>query len=244
MLSDPLGPAAEPFRILATNLDFVNLDRNARTIMFTSALRGEGKSTTVANLGVAAARGGRRVILVDLDVRKPSLGRLFELGERPGLTAAVLGRVSLEDALIPIPLRDLGLTDEARTADETSGALEVLPVGPLPPNPAEFVGSHRLSVLLAELAERADLVLVDAPPILNLSDAMTLAARVDGLVVITRLSFIKRSALAELRRVLLAAPTVKLGFVLTGTTVGDGYGEYGYGSGSAGETRVTWETTV
>ena len=73
MLTDPLSPAAEPFRILAANLDFVNLERNARTIMFTSATHGEGKSTTVANLAVALARGGRRVILADLDVRKPSL---------------------------------------------------------------------------------------------------------------------------------------------------------------------------
>ena len=86
MLAEPLSPAAEPFRILATNLDFVNLERNARTIMFTSATHGEGKSTTVANLAVALARGGRRVILVDLDVRKPSLDGLFELGDRPGLT--------------------------------------------------------------------------------------------------------------------------------------------------------------
>ena len=79
MLADPLSPAAEPYRILATNLDFVNLERNAQTIMFTSATRGEGKSTTVANLAVALARGGRRVILVDLDVRKPSLAGFFSL---------------------------------------------------------------------------------------------------------------------------------------------------------------------
>ena len=79
MLTDPLSPAAEPYRILATNLDFVNLERNAQTIMFTSATRGEGKSTTVANLAVALARGGRRVILVDLDVRKPSLASFFSL---------------------------------------------------------------------------------------------------------------------------------------------------------------------
>ena len=112
----------------------------------------------------------------------------------------------------------------------------MLPVGPLPPNPAEFVGSHALAALLAELEQRADLVLIDTPPILDLSDAMTLSARVDGLVVVTRLPVAKRAMLAELHRVLATAPTMKLGVVLTGTTTGDTYG-YGYGYGVAEEPR-------
>lgn len=244
MLTDPLSPAAEPFRILATNLDFVNLERNARTIMFTSATRGEGKSTTVANLAVALARGGRRVILVDLDVRKPSLAGLFALGGPQGLTTVVLGRASLDDVLVPIPLRDPGAADDRPTNGSTRGVVEVLPVGPLPPNPAEFVGSHALAALFAELEQRADLVLVDAPPILDLSDAMTLSARVDGLVVVTRLPVVKRSTLLELHRVLATAPTTKLGFVLTGTTAGDTYGAYEYGYGVPGGSRATWETTA
>ena len=157
MLTDPLSSAAEPFRILATNLDFVNLERNARTIMFTSATHGEGKSTTVANLAVALARGGRRVILADLDVRKPSLDRLFDLGERPGITTVVLGHASLDDVLVPIPLLDPGATNEPTGNGSIRGMAQVLPVGPLPPNPAEFVGSHALGTLLAELEQRADL---------------------------------------------------------------------------------------
>ena len=113
----------------------------------------------------------------------------------------------------------------------TPGALSVLPVGPLPPNPAEFVSSHALVSLLADLASRADLVLIDAAPILNLSDTMTLSARVDGFVVVARLPFLKRSTLHELHRVLSAAPAAKLGFVLTGASVGETYGAYGYGYG-------------
>ena len=244
MLADPLSPAAEPFRILATNLDFVNLERNARTIMFTSAMRGEGKSTTVANLAVALARGGRRVVLVDLDVRKPSLEDLFGLGKRPGLTTVVLGNASLDSVLAPIPLLDPRAAVERVTNGATSGMVEVLPVGPLPPNPAEFVGSHALAALLAELEQRADIVLIDAPPILDLSDAITLSARVDGLVVVTRLPLVKRSTLVELHRVLATAPTTKLGFVLTGTTKGDAYEAYAYGYGTAGGSRATWESTV
>lgn len=245
MLAEPLSPAAEPFRILATNLEFVNLERNARTILFTSATRGEGKSTTVANLAVALARSDRRVVLVDLDVRKPSLADLFSLGVRPGLTTVVLGQASLEDVLVPISLLDPGATSDRPTNGASPGVLEVLPVGSLPPNPAEFVGSHALAALLSELEQRADIVLVDAPPILDLSDTMTLSARVDGLVVVTRLPFVKRSALVELHRVLRAAPTTKLGFVLTGTTAGETYGAYGYGYGHGvpGGSRATSETT-
>jgi capsular exopolysaccharide synthesis family protein len=244
MLTAPLSPPAEPFRILATNLDFVNLERNARTIMFTSAARGEGKSTTVANLAVALARGGRRVILVDLDVRKPSLADLFALGERPGLTTVVLGHSQLDEVLVPIPILDLGAADELPANGSIRGMLEVLPVGPIPPNPAEFVGSRALSALLAELEERAELVLIDAPPILGLSDTMTLSARVDGLVVVTRLPLVKRSALLELHHVLSASPTPKLGFVLTGTTEGETYGVYGYGYGTPDGKQAAWETTA
>jgi non-specific protein-tyrosine kinase len=244
MLNDPLGSAAEPFRILATNLDFVNLERNARTIMFTSATHGEGKSTTVANLAVALARGGRRVILVDLDMRKPSLDGLFALHERPGVTTVVLGQVSLSDVLVPIPLLDPGAAADGATDGSARGMVEVLPVGPLPPKPAEFVGSRALAALLAELEQRADLVLIDAPPILDLSDAMTLSAQVDGLVVVTRLPSNKRSTLMELHRVLATAPTTKLGVVLTGTTASDTYGSYGYGYGAGDGSRATWETTV
>jgi polysaccharide biosynthesis transport protein len=247
MLTDPLSPAAEPYRILATNLDFVNLERNAQMIMFTSATRGEGKSTTVANLAVAVARGGRRVILVDLDVRKPSLASFFSLAGAEGVTTVVLGQSSLEEVLVPIPVLELGTGDPTANGS-SAGGLKVLPVGPLPPNPAEFIGLRALAELLAELTPQADLILVDAPPILNLSDTMTLSARVDGLVVIARLPFLKRSSVHELHRVLEASPATKLGFVLTGATGTDaeggyGYG-YGYGYGQPSGKPTKWETSA
>jgi len=243
MLSDPRSPAAEPFRMLATNLDFVNLERNARTIMFTSATRGEGKSTTVANVAVALARSGRRVIVADLDVRKPTLHTLFGLDERSGgLTTVLLGRTSLDDALVTVPLERSSLQNEGSYDEALGGTVEVLPVGPLPPNPAELMASHGLATILIDLERRADLVVVDVPPILDLSDAMTVSARVDALVVVTRLPNAKRSVLAELRRVLATTPTTKLGFVLTGTEVGENYGAYGYGADDA--ERMMEETTA
>jgi Mrp family chromosome partitioning ATPase len=106
----------------------------------------------------------------------------------------------------------------------------VLPVGPLPPDPGEFVGSRRLEGILDQLRERADIILLDAPPVLHVGDAMTLSTKVDGLVVVTRMNVVRRHMLAELRRHLASSPTTKLGFVLTGAGDEQSYG-YGYGYG-------------
>ena len=233
MLNEPANPSAETYRILGTNLDIVNLERNARTIMFTSAERAEGKSTTVSNLAVALARAGRRIILIDLDLRKPSVEGFFDLDGKGGLTNVALGTLDLEDALTPVPfIEERSDADSGSRNGTAHGLLQVLPVGPLPPNPAEFIGSHAVAELLEELETRADLVLIDAAPMLQLSDAMTLTSRVDALVIVARISSARRSVLNELRRVLDSAPIAKLGLVVTGAQHGEPYsGGYGYGDG-------------
>ncbi len=167
------------------------------------------------------------------------LEQLFVLGRRAGLSSVVLGKVPLSAALVSIPLQGLnGRAASPAEDDLATGSLDVLPVGPLPPNPAEFVGSDALSSLLSDLEQRVDVVLVDAP-LLGLSDTMTLSARVDALVVVTRLPYIRRSALSELNRVLGASPATKLGFVLTGAAAGEGYDAYGYEYASTGSARTT-----
>lgn len=240
MLAAPHAPEAEAYRMLATNLDFVNLDRGASSIMITSASRGEGKSTTISNLAIAFARTGRKVALVDLDLRRPTIDRLFNLDRDLGLTHVALGRATLDSVLIRVPVLDVdhSLTNASNNGGGGAGYLDVLPSGSLPPNAAEFAGSHALSEVLAELSERADLILVDAPPILQVSDTMMLTAKMDGLIVVTRLPEIRRPVVEELRRVLESAPVVKLGFVVTGTGAGESYGYgYGYQYGYASERR-------
>ena len=226
MLAEPRSFDAEQFRILRTNLDFANLERGARTIMVTSAVEGEGKSTTVANLAVAVACAGRRVVLVDLDLRHSFLDRFFDLGDRPGVTDVALGRAALEDAIVQVAIREL--SGDA-TPPLTSAVLEVLACGPVPPDPGEFVGTRALADILERLRERADLVLIDSPPLLHVGDAMTLSARVDGLVVVTRLNVVRRRLLNELHRLLETCPAAKLGFVLTEAEIEEDYGAYGYG---------------
>lgn len=239
MLDEPTSHAAEAFRMLRTNLDFVQLDNGARTIMVTSAVEQEGKSTTIANLAVALARAGQRVVLVDLDLRRPYLDRFFDLAGRPGITQVALGHVPLADALAPIVLT--GATSDASAAHTANGSgngsgyvpiqglLEVLPPGPIPPDPGEFVGTKALAHVIEQLRERAEIVLIDAPPVLHVSDAMTLGSVVDGIIVVTRLNMVKRPMLTELLRQLEAQPAAKLGLVVTdaGAEEGSGYA-YGY----------------
>ena len=234
MLAAPSGPQAEAFRMLRTNLDFANLERNVRTIMVTSAVEREGKSTTVANLAVALARTGRRVVLVDLDLRRPIIHRFLRLEGRPGLTNVALGQVRLEQALVRLGVSDAaGRRDAQPNGDgqaAVTGILEVLLSGPLPPQVGEFVGTPALAEILEQLAERADLVLIDSPSLLTVGDTMTLSSRVDALLVVTRLNVVRRPMLTELARALEASPAQKLGLVVTGAGLDEGYG-YGYGYG-------------
>jgi Mrp family chromosome partitioning ATPase/capsular polysaccharide biosynthesis protein len=239
MLDDPSSVSAETFRMLRTNLDFVMLDRRAKTIMVTSAVEQEGKSTTIANLAVALARAGQRVALVDLDLRRPFLAKFFDL-DGPGITQVALGHATLDDALVRVAITN---TQESRNVHvevngngsgasgnaTVKGLLEVLPAGPIPPDPGEFVATQALAEILDELRDRADVVLVDAPPALRVGDAMTLTSRVDGILVVTRMKIVRRHMLSELGRQLASVPTPVLGFVVTDAAGEDeGYG-YGYG---------------
>jgi len=243
MLAEPRGDQAEAFRMLRTNLEFVRLGHDVRTIMVTSAVEQEGKSTTVANLAVALARAGQRVALVDLDLRRPFLDHFFDLRYRPGLTQVALGQTRLDDALIPIAITDAtdrrprvengngngsGNLTVRSAASLATGGLRVLVSGPLPPNAGEFVGSDALAHILGELRERFDTILIDAPPLLQVGDPLALSAHVDALFVVTRMNVVRRPMLAEMRRLLDTAPARKLGFVLTGAEGEDGYG---YGGG-------------
>jgi capsular exopolysaccharide synthesis family protein len=229
MTAQPRGTQAEEFRVLRTNLEFVALAADEiRTVLITSAVEQEGKSTIAGNLAVALARGGKRVCLVDLDLRRPYIERFFHLLHGRGLTDVALGRVTLDDVLTEI---DVGRSASA-AGDGDHGSLHVLASGPLPPDPGEFVATRKLANILAELRNRYDMVVIDSPPLLRVGDAMTLSSRADGLILLTRLNVIRRPMLRELSRVLDSVPTTKLGYVVTGSQREEGYsGQYGYGYG-------------
>ena len=218
MVGEPDGAEAEAFRILRTNLELLQLEHGARLIMVTSALEGEGTSTTAANLAVALARAGRRVALVDLNLRRPSVAWMFGLGRRAGITDAVLGHVRLETALVQVPVAagsPHGNGAGVGRRDGAPGVLDVVTSGSLRPDPGEFVGTQALGDVLRELGRRTELVLIDAPPLLGVGDAIALMPRVDALLVVVSARHARRPVLAEARRLLDACAAVTFGFALT-----------------------------
>jgi polysaccharide biosynthesis transport protein len=241
MLVTPTGAHSETFRKLRTSLEFVNFERGARTIMVTSAVQREGKSTTVANLAVALARAGRRVALVDLDLRRPFLHTFFRIRSENGFTDVVVNRIGLDDAIRPLALPaapDMPQTRNGRPTTSSAATrfngrsdakamLHFVPSGTIPPAADELLESERVSTLLTELSKKFDVVLVDAPPLLAVGDVLTLSTKVDAMLVITRLG-IHRPQLHELARQLQNCRAPILGYVLTGVTHGDSY-SYGYG---------------
>jgi non-specific protein-tyrosine kinase len=173
----PKSPTAEAYRILRTNIQFSALDNPPRTLMITSSSPSEGKSTTLANLGLVMAQQGQHVILVDTDLRRPTLHRLFQLPNSVGLSNALLQVQPDLDNLLQ---------------DTRYENLQVLTTGPLPPNPAEMLGSERFRDLLKQLAGRADVVLLDSPPVLAVTDAAILARQTDGVVLVVEAGLTRR----------------------------------------------------
>lgn len=176
-ISNPRSPIAEAYRTLRTNLEFSNLDKSLRALVVTSASSEEGKSTTLANLAVTIAQSGKRVILVDADLRRPTQHQIFDLKNNAGLTDIVRD----ESLLANPPLQETSVPN-----------LHVLTSGQTPPNPAEILGSKRMSEIIAALLERADMVLLDAPPLLAVTDAAVLSSKVDGVLLVVSAGKTKR----------------------------------------------------
>ncbi len=170
-LSDPASPAAEAYRTLRINLEFASVDEPLRTLLVTSSGPGEGKSTALANLAVAMADGDRAVILVDADLRRPSQHELFGLPNERGLSTMFRN----EDAFNHPPLQAI--------PDST---LKVLTSGPLPPIPSQLLAARKMDQVIARLAEEADVVLFDAPPVVAVTDATLLASKVDGVLLVVK----------------------------------------------------------
>ena len=168
-LTDPTSSVAEAFRTLRTNLEFSNLDNPVKTLVVTSAGPGEGKSTTLANLAITTAQTEKKVYLVDCDLRRPSLHRLFGIANDVGLTSMI---------------RDEALRDAPPLQETQVPGLWLLPSGPLPPNPSELLGSKRMEEVIAKLKEQADIILFDAPPSTVVTDAAVLASKVDGVLLV------------------------------------------------------------
>ncbi|HEU4671542.1 MAG TPA: polysaccharide biosynthesis tyrosine autokinase [Candidatus Limnocylindrales bacterium] len=228
----PRSPAAEAYRTLRANLEFASVDSPVRTLLVTSALPAEGKTVTAANLAVAFAQAGRSVLLVDADLRRPGVQEVFRLPNEHGLTD-LLRRA------------DSGLAGLVAGTDVPN--LRVLPTGPLPPNPAELLGSERMRSVLKHLADAAELVVIDAPPMAAVADAAILSSRLDGTLLVVDTSRSHRRAVRVARAAFERAGAKVLGVVLNrypprlAAGVGAYYSGYGEGSGDGGTRSRTLE---
>lgn len=190
MVSGGKNTAAEAYRVLRTNLQFAAVGKPIHTLLITSPSPSEGKTTTAANLAVALAQAGKRIVLVDVDLHRPRVHKIFKLQNNVGITTALL---------------DDGIDPQALLQETAVPGLSIMSSGPLPPNPAELVGTASMREALAKLAAAADLVILDSPPTMALSDAAVLATQVDGVLLVldaysTRRELAKR-AVAGLQQV-------------------------------------------
>jgi capsular exopolysaccharide synthesis family protein len=214
-ISQSRSLAAESYRTLRTNLQFSSLDRPLRSLVVTSAVATEGKTTTAANLSVVMAQAGKQVVLVDADLRRPSAHRLFGLSNRTGLTIA----------LVKEPSALNGYLQETEVEN-----LRVLSAGPVPPNPQELLGSQRMEELLHKLEETADVVILDTPPTLVVADANVLAARADGVLLIVNTASTRRAAVQRAVDGLRQVGANLLGGVLNMVDTGSRRSSYYYHS--------------
>ncbi len=227
ILERPPDESTEAVARLRASFDFTNTSLGARTVMVTSAGPREGKSTTIANLAIALARAGRHVVLVDLDLRRPMLSRLFHLPDGPGLTDFATRDTELVDVLQPVgvtPLR--ARVASISSAESGQGRLEVITTGRTRVEPSGFVESSGLTEALHALRGYAEIVLIDAPPILATGDSIALTGKVDAVLLVSRLGTLTRPTLQELARVLRRSPAPILGLVATGAEMDEGYSAY------------------
>lgn len=212
MLS-PKSPVSEQYRTVRTNIQFSAVDKELRSILVTSSGPGEGKSTTVSNLAVVFASQGKKVLLVDADLRKPTVHYTFDVSNMNGLTNVLTKSSSIENAV--------SQTNEPN--------LYVLASGPIPPNPAELLGSKAMEEFIHDAYKLYDVILFDTPPILAVADAQILSNHVDGTILVVYSGETEMEAAAKAKELLQAAKAKLLGAVLNHKKLQDSQYYYYYG---------------
>lgn len=218
LTEQPKSPIAEAYRSLRTNLQYAKVDGELKSILFTSAGPTEGKSTTVSNAAIALAQSGRKVILLDCDLRKPVLHKIFRLPRNSGLT-----NILAEDSHPAEYIQDTDIEN-----------LQILSSGPIPPNPSELLGSKRMKKLLSYVREQADMVLIDSPPAVAVTDASVLASQVDGITLVVDAGTVRPEMAQRAKELLTHANGRILGVILNRAEIDEehAYYYYYYGSGN------------
>lgn len=197
---NPKSPISEQYRTVRTNIQFSSVDEEIKSLLVTSSGPSEGKSSTTANLAVVYAQQGKRVLLIDADLRKPTMHYTFRLDNLRGLSNVLVGEMAMEEAV-------------NRTDIET---LDVMSCGPIPPNPSELLASRKMQTFLKEATLSYDLIIFDTPPVLAVTDAQILANLVDGSILVVRSGSTEIEPAQKAKEALLPAQAKLLGVVLNG----------------------------
>ena len=203
----PKSPISESYRTLRTNIDFSRVDEEIKTLVCTSSIPGEGKTTTIGNLAVTFAQQGKNVLLIDGDLRKPRLHTHFNLSNQVGLTSVLTKKIELEQAVLKADVDNLW----------------ILPSGPIPPNPAELLSSKSLKNLIEKAKNEFDLLLFDVPPVLSVTDAQILGHLTDGVILVVRANGVKKEQLQKAKELLEKAHVTILGTILHGVKNQENY---------------------
>ncbi|MCU9599717.1 CpsD/CapB family tyrosine-protein kinase [Pallidibacillus thermolactis] len=204
-LMAPKSPISEQYRTIRTNIQFSTVDEAIRSIVVTSTAPGEGKSTTVSNLAVVFAQQGKKVLLIDADLRKPTTHYTFQIMNTKGLTNVLTKQIHFHEAVQETVMENLN----------------ILTSGPIPPNPSELLASNAMKQLLEEAYKLYDLVLFDAPPILAVTDAQVLANLSDGSIMVTSSGFTDKDAAVKAKELLENAKSKLLGAILNNKQVNE-----------------------
>ena len=213
-MTNPKSSTAEQYRTIRTNIQFSSIDKEIRTIMVTSASPAEGKSTTTANLAVVFAQQGKRVLLVDADLRKPTAHYTFGMNNVFGLTNVLTKQTELNEAI----------------KQSKEDKLDILTSGPIPPNPAELLSSRAMEEFLKKAKELYDVVIFDTPPVLAVTDAQVLANKCDGTVLVVSSGKTEKESAQKTKELLTNAQTKILGVVLNNKKMDSNDYYYYYGN--------------
>ena len=212
MKRDGKSPIAETYRTLRTNIQFTALDTKEKVLLVTSAEMGEGKSTTIANLAVAIAEAGKKVLLIDCDMRRPTIHKIFKISNIQGVSDYLIGQVTLD-----------------RVINKVEPFLDIIPSGTIPPNPSELLGSNRMKVFLEEIRKEYDYILLDAPPVMAVTDAQVLSTLSSGVILVVASGKAQRELAKRSKELLEAVGAKIIGSVLTCIDVKSSqYGYYHY----------------
>ncbi len=219
-LGQTSSPIAEAYRSLRTSIQFISLDKSVHVLQITSSKKDEGKTTTVANLGVALAEAGQRVVIVSCDLRLPKMHEYFNLSNKKGLTSVVLGEANLIESL--------------QKVITSRGDLKLLASGPKPPNPSEILAGSKVSEIINDLKSMTDIILIDTPPVLPVTDAAVLSRIVDSTLVVGMANKITKKQFTRTLEILRQVNAPLIGILLNGVMPEAGYGgsysyTYGYG---------------